>query len=253
MVSGAIVNSHAGSKNTLYELCDDLLVQAAKSGDGLAFTELARRHSTMIQRKIHRIVGNWEDAEDVVQESLLRAFMHFNSFQGRCNVSTWLTRIAVNSAFMMLRKRRVRLEVSVVNLDATSGSWETWEVPDLSPSPERLYVGRETAALVQDAIHRLPWSYRAAVELYQTGDCSIREIAQTLGITVAAAKSRLSRARDTLRATFLDGSLSSERNDGFRRLIRLASRSRHIASCSYKRVNKQKAPSKTSQLEAEPI
>ena len=51
MVSGAIVNSHAGSKNTLYELCDDLLVQAAKSGDGLAFTELARRHSTMIQRK----------------------------------------------------------------------------------------------------------------------------------------------------------------------------------------------------------
>ena len=102
MVSGAIVNSHAGSKNTLYELCDDLLVQAAKSGDGLAFTELARRHSTMIQRKIHRIVGNWEDAEDVVQESLLRAFMHFNSFQGRCNVSTWLTRIAVNSAFMML-------------------------------------------------------------------------------------------------------------------------------------------------------
>ena len=253
MASGATVSSHAGSENTLYESCEDLLVQAAKSGDGLAFTELARRHSTMIQRKIHRIVGNWEDAEDVVQESLLRAFMHFNSFQGRCNVSTWLTRIAINSALMMLRKRRVRLEVSVVNLDATSGSWEPWEVPDLSPSPERLCVGRETASLVQDAIHRLPWRYRAAVELYQTGDCSIREIAQTLGITVAAAKSRLSRARDTLRVTLLDGSLSSQRDDGFRRLIRLASSSRHVASCSYKRVNKPKTSSKKSQLKAEPI
>ena len=253
MASRAIVSSHAGSEGTLYELCDDLLVQAAKSGDGLAFTELARRHSTMIQRKIHRIVGNWEDAEDVVQESLLRAFLHFNSFQGRCTVSTWLTRIAINSAFMMLRKRRVRLEVSVVNLDATSGIWETWDVPDPSPSPEKLCVGRETAALLQDAIHRLPWSYRSALELYQRGDCSTREIAQTLGITVAATKSRLLRARDTLRATLLSGGLSSRRTDGFRRLIRVASSSRHIASCSYKRVNKQKAPSKTSQLEAEPI
>ena len=253
MASRAIVSSHAGSGGTLYELCDDLLVQAAKSGDGLAFTELARRHSTMIQRKIHRIVGNWEDAEDVVQESLLRAFMHFNSFQGRCNVSTWLTRIAINSAFMMLRKRRVRLEVSVVNLDATSGTWETWDVPDPSPSPEKLCVGRETAALLQDAIHRLPWSYRSALELYQRGDCSTREIAQTLGITVAATKSRLLRARGTLRATLLTGGLSSRRTDGFRRLIRLASNSRDIASCSYNRVDKAKTSSKSDQIEAETI
>ena len=209
MTTGAMAGHDVGFEASLYELRDDLLVQAARSGDGLAFAELTRRYSKMIHRKVYRIVGNWEDAEDVLQESFLRAFRHLDSFQSRCSFSTWLTRIAINSALMMLRKRRVRPESYLVTLVAATGSWEAWDVADLSPSPESLCVGREMAALVQDAIHRLPCSYRAAVELYHAGNCSTREIAQTLGITEAATKSRLYRARGALRATFLEGSLSS--------------------------------------------
>jgi len=114
---------------------DDLLTLAARSGNGPAFVELSRRHSKKIQLHVYQILGNWEDAEDVVQESLLKAFKHLDQFRGTCSFSSWLTRIAINSALMLLRRRRVRLETSY---DRTADSTETsepWEFPDHAPSP----------------------------------------------------------------------------------------------------------------------
>jgi RNA polymerase sigma factor (sigma-70 family) len=185
----------------LLRLNDDQLVRAAKSGDGAAFAELGRRHSRTIQLKVYRIVGNWEDAQDILQDSLLRAFRNLDRFEGRCSFSTWLTKIAINSALMMLRKKRRRAEVSFDPSAPASSPWNAWEVPDLSPCPERVCAAREKAELIRGAVRRLPRNYRMVMEQFQVGESSMIEIARALGISTAAAKSRLLRARTALRAS----------------------------------------------------
>ena len=185
----------------LREATDDVLTLAAKSGNAFAFVELSRRHSKRIQLQVYRILGNWEDAEDVLQESLLRAFKHLGQFQGMCSFSTWLTKIAINSALMELRKKRTRLEISYDRTDNSFGIIESWEFPDLAPSPERLCAARETELLLRAAILRLPWRYQTVAQLYHSKECPTNEIAQDMRISVAAVKSRLYRARRKLRAS----------------------------------------------------
>jgi RNA polymerase sigma-70 factor (ECF subfamily) len=136
-----------------------------------------------------------------VQESLLKAFKHLGQFRGTCSFSSWLTRIAINSALMLLRRRRVRLETLYARSADSTDTSELWECPDHAPSPERLCAGRETEELLRDAILRLPSGYRTVVELYHAKECSTNEMAQVLGISVAATKSRLLRARTMLRAS----------------------------------------------------
>jgi RNA polymerase sigma-70 factor, ECF subfamily len=185
----------------LREATDNVLTLAAQSGNGLAFVELSQRHSKRVQLHVYRILGNWEDAEDVVQDSLLKALKHLDQFRGMCSFSTWLTRIAINSALMELRKGRARPEISYDRTDDSFGMLESWEFPDLAPSPERLCARRETEVLLRGAILRLPWRYQAVAQLYHAKECPTNEIAQDMGISVAAVKSRLYRARRKLRAS----------------------------------------------------
>jgi RNA polymerase sigma-70 factor (ECF subfamily) len=189
---------------------DDLLALAAKSGNGSAFVELSRRHSKRIQLHAYRILGNWEDAEDVMQDSLLRAFNHLSQFRGACGFSTWLTRIAINSALMELRKRRTRSEISYDRTAESTETLESWEFPDHSPSPECLCANRETEVLLRGAILHLPCCHQTVAERYYAKECSTNEIAKDLGISLAAVKSRLHRARRTLRASLLNGACQSE-------------------------------------------
>ena len=86
--------------------CDMYLVVAAKNGDRQAYAELCRRHSQQVFRKVLRITGNIADAEDTLQEALLNAYVHIRGFEGRSAFSSWLTRIAINSALMLLRRKR---------------------------------------------------------------------------------------------------------------------------------------------------
>jgi RNA polymerase sigma-70 factor, ECF subfamily len=192
----------------LRKATDDALTLAARSGNGFAFVELSRRHSKRIQLHVYRILGNWEDAEDVVQDSLLRAYKHLGQFCGNCSFKTWLTRIAINSALMELRKRRVRPDISCVRTVDSIGTVEMWELPEHSPSPERLCAVRETDVLLRGAILRLPWRYQTVTDMYHAKECLTNEIAQDLGISAAAVKSRLYRARRALRASLPDLSLS---------------------------------------------
>src|SRR5277367_4257898 len=108
------------------EIREKLLVSAAKSGDAVAFVELSKRHSTKILRRAYRIVKNWQDAEDVLQESLMRAFLHLKDFEERSSFSSWLTRIAINFSLMNLRKKRGYVETSmdVINDDHELLHWE---------------------------------------------------------------------------------------------------------------------------------
>ena len=85
---------------------DAMLVAVARSGDSSAFVELSKRHSRRVLHRIYRMTNNWQDAEDVLQESMIRAFVHLHTFECRASFSTWLTSIAINSALMFLRKKK---------------------------------------------------------------------------------------------------------------------------------------------------
>ena len=100
------------------------------------------------------------------------------------------------------------MEKSYDRSDDSFGTVESWEFPDLAPSPERLCAGRETEVLLRDAILRLPWRYQTVAEMYHAKECRTNEIAQDLGISVAAVKSRLYRARRTIRASLTKVGLS---------------------------------------------
>jgi RNA polymerase sigma factor (sigma-70 family) len=192
------------------ETSDEVLVSTAKLGDANAFVELSRRHSRRLLQTTYRITRNQQDAEDAVQDSLLKAYSHLNDFQEKSSFSTWLTRIAINSALMILRKKRVCVEISIDGSDDSGEIYERWEPRSLTEDPEHRFVRGEREHLLRDAILRLPPVIRQAVELRQARDYSVREIAQTLGISVAAVKSRLSRARLTLRAALLPPDSQSE-------------------------------------------
>ncbi len=182
---------------SVVHLCDELLVDLARAGDEQAYVELYRRHSPMTARVVQRITQNAEDTEDLLQEACIRAFRHLHSFDGRAAFSTWLTRIAVNCALMLLRKRRCRPEASLVTNG--EGVLQNIYFVDRAPSPEREYVRNETHRRLEGAIRRLSPTLQAAVTLRYSNGLRIKEVARTIGISVPAAKSRLSRATSELR------------------------------------------------------
>ena len=130
--------SGAAISGSLTELRDELLVSAAKAGDCSVFVELCNRHSKKLLPGIYRITQNREDAEDVLQESLLKAFLNLKNFEGRSSFASWLTRIGINSALMLLRKRR-GIEISIDNAGDGSLPWQAWEPWDKTESPEALF------------------------------------------------------------------------------------------------------------------
>lgn len=172
------------------------LLEVAKRGETAAFNLLYRTHAERILRTLHRITRNHEDAEDAVQEAFLSAFLHIQTFGGRSAFSTWLTRIGINSAFMLLRKKRNSHEVAQVK---DSESESPWEVADSAPDPEQQYAEQERLKLLRGAVARLRPSIRRALEIHTLQGRSVEEIASEMGISVCAAKARLFHARAALR------------------------------------------------------
>jgi len=174
------------------------LVATAQHGEPAAYAELCRRHREMVFRTVLKIIGNVDDAEDVLQDAWMRAFIHIRSFDGRASFSTWMTRIAINSALSVLRKRRKQKEFS---LDASVDPDNPCliQVRELSPNPEERCIGTERQRLVRQAIRSLPSKLRAAIEIRESQDGSMHELAIVAGISVSTLKSRLQRARLRLR------------------------------------------------------
>jgi RNA polymerase sigma factor (sigma-70 family) len=179
---------------------DEKLVAAAKNGEHYAYNELCRRHAKRTFHTVHRFTRNVEDAEDAVQESLMKAFAHLATFDGRSAFSTWLTRIAINSALMALRKRRNVQECSLDNSFGTEDP-RIAEIIEPSCNPEDACLQKENDRVLQHAVSRLSPSLKRVMEARQSKDASIREIATMLGISEAATKSRLLRGRAALRIT----------------------------------------------------
>jgi RNA polymerase sigma factor (sigma-70 family) len=172
------------------------LLATAKSGEAAALDTLYRAHAERLFRTVHRITRNREDAEDAVQDSLLRAFIHLKSFDGRSTFSTWLTRIAINSALMILRKRRASAEFY---RDGRSTTEVLLEVSEPSPDPERQYAERERESFLRDAIAGLSPRTRRALEFHAFRDYSLQETAAQIGISLSATKGRFFHAKAALR------------------------------------------------------
>ncbi len=177
---------------------DGALVAATRRGDTQAFEELVLRHRQKVLAVAQRITNNREDAEDVAQESFHKAFLHLDAFQEKSRFSTWLTRIAMNEAFMLLRRRRGVVEVLPENPDDSVNSSSEAFV-DQSPNPEEFCSQRERRQLLTDAINRLGPTIRTAIWLRDIEERSIRETAQILGTSITAVKARIFQGRRKLR------------------------------------------------------
>jgi len=179
---------------------DEVLVAAAKSGDTRAFETLVLRHERTVLAVAQRITNNREDAEDVAQESLQKAFLHLCSFQEKSRFSTWLTRIVMNQAFMLLRGRRRVLEVLPESPDDVDrASTETFV--ERSPNPEESCWQRERKQLLTKAIDRLSPITRKAILLRDIEEKSVEETAQILNTSIGAVKARVFHGRRRLRRT----------------------------------------------------
>ena len=181
-----------------YEGADERrLVAAAKYGQTVAFDVLCERLAPRILGLLFRITKNHEDAEDALQDSFLSAFLHIGEFDGRSAFSTWLTRIAINSALMILRKKRTSHEISLEG--SADSDLRSWEMPDHAPNPEKRYVQQERESILRGAISTLRPTIRKVIELQQLQEHSMKETAAIIGISVPAAKARLFHAKNALR------------------------------------------------------
>lgn len=183
------------------EASDDDLITAAQRGDQRAFVTLCERHSTVTKKKIFSIVRNQEDTEDALQDTLLRAYTHLTSFRRSCKFSSWLTTIGVNSALMILRKRRTRREVYASTISPDTERLELPEPVDRSPGPEGTYLRQQAILVVRREVKKLKPNLRSVVNHYYGSECSLEEAAKAQQISLGAAKSRLLRGRARLRSS----------------------------------------------------
>jgi RNA polymerase sigma-70 factor, ECF subfamily len=176
---------------------DAAAVALARDGDSEAFRALVERHSRAVFRLAHRMTGNASDAEDVVQETFLKAYRQLSRFESRANFGTWVHRIAVNCSIDLIRARPHR----EAGHDATDleqfGAADTAE-PGL-PSPERLMLSAEVQGRISDAMTSLSKMERAAFVLRHFEGQSIDEISRALGLKTNATKHSIFRAVKKMR------------------------------------------------------
>jgi RNA polymerase sigma-70 factor, ECF subfamily len=178
---------------------ESTLVARTREGDPKAFTDLVRRYEGKIFRLAQHITQNREDAEDVLQETFLKAYEHLDQFQGNSKFYTWIVRIAVNQALMKLRKRRSDKTVSIDESIDTGEDTVAREIAAWDPSPEERYSREELQAILTAAIESLATPYRAVFVLRDMEELSTEETAEALDLSIPAVKSRLLRARLQLR------------------------------------------------------
>jgi len=180
---------------------DEILVKKSQKGDYPSFAELVKRYEKKIYNLAYRIMGNREDASDVLQETFLQVFKKLAGFKGKAKFSTWLYRITVNMCLMRKRKRKKR---EIVSLDVPILTKKEDEIKrelrdDWSESPLATLENKEVKKTLSEAIDSLPEEYRTVFLLRGLNGMSNEEVAEVLKISLPAVKSRLHRARLFLR------------------------------------------------------
>ena len=191
---------------------------ALRAGDQAEFARLVDAYSGSIYRLGLRILGNAQDAEDVLQNTFLSALMHLPGFEGRSSISTWLYRIAVNEALMLIRRKKPEVSIE----DSQNADFDVElrpnEFVDWSALPEDQLLSREGKKSLEDAIHLLPETLRMVFVLRDVEGLSIKETAQVLDLSETNVKTRLLRARlflrERLSVYYSEYIIREDKNDG---------------------------------------
>ena len=174
---------------------EEILLAKAASGDGAAFTQLMSAHESRMYAVALRMCSNREDAQDCLQDAMLRVYRSLNSFKGQSSFSTWLYRVTMNTCLDEIRRRKMRSSASLDDL-LDSG----WSPSDENDVPERRMIASEQRRTIDRAIAELPEDMRAAIILRDVQGYSYDEIAEMLDANIGTVKSRISRGRERLRA-----------------------------------------------------
>jgi RNA polymerase sigma-70 factor (ECF subfamily) len=194
-------NATSSSADRLVAEEDAVLVAAAKTKDTRAFELLVDRHERRIFSMAQRMTRNREDAEDIVQQSFHKAFIHLKKFEGESLFSTWLTRIAINEALMLLRRKSRSREVPIEESSTKNEAALPLAFPDSGRNPEESCLDRERERILSVAVNKLKPGIRKAIELRELGELSTEETAQVMGLSVATVKGRVFHGRRKLRET----------------------------------------------------
>ncbi len=177
----------------------ELSLDALRAGDRTEFARLVDTYSTPIYRLGLKMLGNTQDAEDVLQNTFLNALTHLSEFEGRSSLSTWLYRIASNEALMLIRRKKPNVNID----DFQSEDSDDVSLPEIfvdwSALPEKELLDGEGKKMLDKAVQRLPESLRMVFVLRDIEDLSIKETAEILNLTETNVKTRLLRARMALR------------------------------------------------------
>jgi RNA polymerase sigma-70 factor, ECF subfamily len=171
------------------------VVQRAIDGNSDAQEQIFARHTNTLRRIAFGILRNREDAEDAVQDGLCKAYARLRSFEGRSSFRTWLTRIVINSALMIRRRRNGHPEASLNEILRDRPEKPQHELIAAGPNPEDICLSSEIAALVDEQVRQLPPGLRTALRLHDLDGQSAADSLRALGLRRSAFKSRLSRAR----------------------------------------------------------
>jgi RNA polymerase sigma-70 factor (ECF subfamily) len=191
-------------------LSDEALVERARDRDGAAVRVIMQRHNRRLYRVARSVLNDDAEAEDVVQETYVRAFTHLDGFRGEAQLSTWLTRIALNEALGRLRRRRVTVGLKDIDAITDQGEARVIYLPSARQDidPEAAAARAEVRRLLEHAVDQLPDPFRTVFVLRDIEEMSIEETAAQLGLRPETVKTRLHRARRLLRQS-LDRTLSS--------------------------------------------
>jgi RNA polymerase sigma-70 factor (ECF subfamily) len=173
-------------------------LEALRAGDRQEFARLVDAYSPLIYRLALKMLGNEQDAEDILQNTFLQAFRHLGEFEGRSSLSTWLYRIAANEALMLLRRRRPETSLTE-SLPEEEPLEEPAQFTDWCCLPEEELLSSEARIHLDEAIRLLPETLRVVFLLRDIEGLSIQETSQALGLSETAVKTRLLRARLKLR------------------------------------------------------
>ncbi len=174
------------------------LIANALGGDQRAYTLLTKRHKGAVYQIIYKIVRDRETANDLVQDTFMKAFSSLASYRSEYRFSTWLYKIAANCSIDHLRKQRIKVLSLDRKLETKDGTMEM-DIADYSYHPERDLVRKEQRCSIQDAIASLPDKYREVIIYRHKDDKSYEEIADLLSIPVGTVKARIFRARELLK------------------------------------------------------
>ena len=177
----------------------EISLEALAAGDRAEFARLVDAYSSPIYRLGLRMLGNPQDAEDVLQNTFLNVLTHISEFEGRSSLATWLYRIAANEALMLLRKKKPEVNVDDVEADEEAEDLKPTQFVDWSALPEDQLLSGEGKKILDQTIQTLPESLRIVFLLRDVEGLSIKETAEALNLTETNVKTRLLRARLFLR------------------------------------------------------